>query len=280
MPKNYLEQSVSIKRTDLAELLTKAAHFSIDNYQQLQSQCHGGNLRWDYHNAFFFAGSLASTIGYGNVYPETFGGKVFCIFFIAFGIPYFGYMMSVISELIHLNLRRVGTLRIRHRSLVPSSSNFDKSKYTMEFSTASYVIIGSAALVFLPSYGLTLIEGWSYFDSMYYSLITLTTVGIGDFVPSILPPNKFATYVRNDTKCFEALVDPIDSSSKSIDTGMPIACNQTEWTEAVQLSYSWYRVLVFIWILIGLAWLGGIIQMISDNFRFKASNPEVVLKRF
>jgi hypothetical protein len=29
-------------------------------------------------------------------------------------------------------------------------------------------------------------EGWSYFDSAYYCVITLTTVGFGDFVVSII----------------------------------------------------------------------------------------------
>ena len=31
---------------------------------------------WSYRNAFFFTGTIGTTIGYGNVYPTTDGGKV------------------------------------------------------------------------------------------------------------------------------------------------------------------------------------------------------------
>jgi hypothetical protein len=30
----------------------------------------------------------------------------------------------------------------------------------------------------------TVVEGWSIFDSLYFTIITLTTVGFGDLVPS------------------------------------------------------------------------------------------------
>ena len=43
------------------------------------------NKKWDYHNAFFFTGTLATTIGYGNLVPKTDNGRLFCLGFCLIG---------------------------------------------------------------------------------------------------------------------------------------------------------------------------------------------------
>lgn len=36
---------------------------------------------WNYKNAFFFAATIVTTVGYGNVYPITIAGKVFTVLY-------------------------------------------------------------------------------------------------------------------------------------------------------------------------------------------------------
>jgi len=43
------------------------------------------------------------------------------------------------------------------------------------YTTSLILLIGTVAYHF--------IEGWSYIDSLYFSVVTLTTIGFGDFSP-------------------------------------------------------------------------------------------------
>lgn len=43
-------------------------------------------------------------------------------------------------------------------------------------------IIGWFAFVTIPAFIFTAIEGWAYTTSIYYTIVSLTTVGFGDVV--------------------------------------------------------------------------------------------------
>lgn len=49
--------------------------------------------------------------------------------------------------------------------------------------TVIYIALGFLVFIFLPSALLSYLEGWTYVDAVYYSYITLTTIGFGDLVP-------------------------------------------------------------------------------------------------
>lgn len=57
-----------------------------------------------------------------------------------------------------------------------------KSKWKRVLKTISVSVLGYCILLFLPSYGFHRAEDWSMFESIYYAVITLTTVGFGDYV--------------------------------------------------------------------------------------------------
>lgn len=51
--------------------------------------------KWTMPQAMFFASTVCTTIGYGNIVPATFEGRLFCIFFALIGIP---FTLTVIAD--------------------------------------------------------------------------------------------------------------------------------------------------------------------------------------
>lgn len=47
-----------------------------------------------------------------------------------------------------------------------------------------YLIPGIVIFLFLPSLIFSYFENWSYSVAIYYSFVTLSTIGFGDFVPT------------------------------------------------------------------------------------------------
>ncbi len=49
----------------------------------------------------------------------------------------------------------------------------------------SLILLGMVLFLLLPALGFMLVENWSYGEAVYYSFITLTTIGFGDYVAGL-----------------------------------------------------------------------------------------------
>ena len=75
-------------------------------YTELETAC---NMKWNFHNSLFFAGTVATTIGYGKLTPQTALGRLFCIVYLSVGIPYFAFLTSTLSDSLNAQLgRKIG----------------------------------------------------------------------------------------------------------------------------------------------------------------------------
>ncbi|KAG6459027.1 hypothetical protein O3G_MSEX011168 [Manduca sexta] len=140
----------------------------------LKSEPHKAGQQWKFTGAFYYATTVLTTIGYGHSTPATIGGKLFTMFYAIVGIPLGLIMFQSIGE----RVNRLSSVIIKSikRALNCKQTNATEVDLICVVTTLSSLTIAGGAAAF------STFEGWSYFDSVYYCFITLTTIGFGDMV--------------------------------------------------------------------------------------------------
>uniref|UniRef100_A0A8D3ANX2 Potassium channel domain-containing protein n=1 Tax=Scophthalmus maximus TaxID=52904 RepID=A0A8D3ANX2_SCOMX len=184
---------------------------------------------WDLSSSFFFAGTVITTIGFGNISPHTEGGRIFCIIYALLGIPLFGFLLAGVGD-------QLGT--IFGKGIAKVEKMIVKWKVSQTkirvISTLVFILFGCLIFVALPAVIFKHIEGWSALESIYFVVITLTTIGFGDFVAGE-----------------KGLLNYLGSAGGS---------ESPEYLD-------YYKPVVWFWILVGLAYFAAVLSMIGDWFR-------------
>ncbi|XP_077439304.1 potassium channel subfamily K member 5-like [Vanacampus margaritifer] len=142
---------------------------------------------WNWPNAVIFAATVITTIGYGNIAPKTEVGRGFCIFYGLFGVP---LCLSWISE-----LGKFFGGRSKHfgHYLTKKGFSLRKAQFTC---TAIFLLWGLLIHLVLPPLVFMSQEGWTYIEGLYFSFVTLTTIGFGDLVAGVEPNKEYPTLYR------------------------------------------------------------------------------------
>ena len=111
--------------------------------------------------------------GYGDYVPITHTGKIFTIAYALIGIALAGIVLTSTSG--HLSSR---LLRLYKRQLKEHNE-----KFAIFIAALAFLVPGLLLFVFIPAKIFSYIENWSYLDAVYFSVVTLTTIGFGDIVP-------------------------------------------------------------------------------------------------
>ncbi|KAM7376603.1 hypothetical protein PAMP_006326 [Pampus punctatissimus] len=172
---------------------------------------------WDFSSSFFFAGTVVTTIGepcnefivltvyfgppaslndktlfwstgYGNLSPSTVSGQVFCVFYALCGIPLNLAFLKQLGKCLTMHLGRLERGMI---SLVPH-------KQTVEvLAVGSFLITGSLLFLIIPPLMFSYVEGWTFGEGFYFSFITLSTIGFGDYVVGTDPDKEYISLYRS-----------------------------------------------------------------------------------
>ncbi|XP_004681701.1 PREDICTED: potassium channel subfamily K member 10 isoform X1 [Condylura cristata] len=172
----FLRDHVCVSPQELETLIQHALDADNAGVSPIGNSSNNSS-HWDLGSAFFFAGTVITTIGYGNIAPSTEGGKIFCILYAIFGIPLFGFLLAGIGD-------QLGT--IFGKSIARVEKVFRKKQVSQTkirvISTILFILAGCIVFVTIPAVIFKYIEGWTALESIYFVVVTLTTVGFGDFV--------------------------------------------------------------------------------------------------
>ncbi|XP_028272603.1 potassium channel subfamily K member 4-like isoform X1 [Parambassis ranga] len=137
--------------------------------------------RWDMPSAFFFCGTIITTIGFGNLSPRTWYGQLFCVCYALVGIPMFGILLAGVGDHMGTVLRRA-VAKIETLFLVRMKRKVRPTTVRV-ISAVLSILIGCLIFLAVPTVVFQKVEDWSFLESLYFVVITLTTVGFGDYVP-------------------------------------------------------------------------------------------------
>ncbi|KAF8383911.1 twk-18 [Pristionchus pacificus] len=160
------------------------------------------NLKWSLPGAIFFCITVYTTIGYGNIYPVTTTGRVVTIIYAFIGIPItviclysLGQLLARVCRLIWKAFLR--TTRVVSKDLskkveelgekTNSDAGSDQQKDENDLSSfpVSILLLITVVWVIFSSLLFCYIEDdWNYGTALYFALISFTTIGFGDVLPS------------------------------------------------------------------------------------------------
>ncbi|XP_072036139.1 potassium channel subfamily K member 10-like [Amphiura filiformis] len=156
---------------ELIATVTKAIDNGVDPSYNVTSPSN-----WEYHSAYFFSGTVITTIGYGHISPSTRTGQSFCIVYALIGIPICGFLLSALA--VQFN-------KLKKNAMDKVYSQFhiiEKNSQRKAISVFVLIVVQLALFIVIPAIIFKAIEGWTYHEAWYYCFISLTTIGFGDFV--------------------------------------------------------------------------------------------------
>ncbi|CAH0731529.1 unnamed protein product, partial [Brenthis ino] len=172
--RNRFEVLQAIEGMIISKYNISEEDFRVMETVVLKSEPHKAGQQWKFTGAFYYATTVLTTIGYGHSTPATIGGKLFTMFYAIVGIPLGLIMFQSIGE----RVNRLSSVIIKSikRAMNCKQTHASEVDLICVVTTLSSLTIAGGAAAFSK------FEGWSYFDSVYYCFITLTTIGFGDMV--------------------------------------------------------------------------------------------------
>ncbi|XP_070569174.1 TWiK family of potassium channels protein 18-like [Ptychodera flava] len=221
-PDNWTDEAVKYLRNydhqveEIQAALNAEAEADDDDYTRRKFR--------DWFNACFFCLTVITSIGYGHLIPVTSAGYGLLLVYTVVGIPLFFIYIFKLGELLAVPIKRVylscctiarrqtsslfgrgsgrtnrnlkeledgeDDKRVKRRGRSSDQEDLktdDISERSPDDGEIPVIILTLVVVVYVLICAaiFSAMEDWSYGVSLYFSVITITTVGFGDYVPDI-----------------------------------------------------------------------------------------------
>lgn len=180
----FLEKHPCVSDSDL-ELLLKEVVWAADRGVSAVNNV-TGQPNWSFGQSIFFSSTVVTTIGYGHVTPLSKVGKLFCIVYAIFGIPLTLVLCTALVE------RLLVPTTLLLQWLNARLGHLYQPFYIRLLHLAFIVILLVSLFLLIPAAVYASLEPeWDYMDALYYCFISLTTIGLGDYIPGDYPGQAY-----------------------------------------------------------------------------------------
>ncbi|XP_030073849.1 potassium channel subfamily K member 7 [Microcaecilia unicolor] len=150
---------------------------AADNYGVSALENISTSENWSFSSSLFFVTTVLTTTGYGHTVPLSDGGKIFCILYTILGIPVTLFFLAFIIR----QLTTLFTVRPLHYAHV--RWGFPQRPLAVVH-VVLLVLTVTGFFILLPATIFWAVEDdWNYLESIYFCFISLSTIGLGDYIP-------------------------------------------------------------------------------------------------
>ncbi|VDO72999.1 unnamed protein product [Haemonchus placei] len=148
------------------------------------------NFKWTYASAFFFSMNLYTTTGYGSIAAESMLGRICVMWYSMLTIPITLVVIRDLGQATLVCITKVYTLKVVFRRTMGYLEPHEDSMISLPIKFCLMLLAGyllfAAAFIYLFDDWMGYIphSGLSFFTSLYFSYISISTIGLGDIMPN------------------------------------------------------------------------------------------------
>ncbi|XP_033646543.1 potassium channel subfamily K member 1-like isoform X2 [Asterias rubens] len=145
---------------------------------------------WNFASAVFYSVTLVTTVGYGHMTPLSEGAKYFTLFYALIGIPFTFLFLGMMVSLCNRPSQRLLDWLIKKLQ-----DKFNNLGIHIVHLIIIALIVFTLFFVIPAAIFDKLENTWNFLESLYFVFISISTIGLGDYVPGNEPyDSPYADY--------------------------------------------------------------------------------------